>query len=97
MKRRVPLAVIFAIALVIAALLPLYIERTMTEVMFADASGGRIDWGWKRCTLRDCWTDYHYVQREENPALWLALDVVLLFAYASVIAIPLNLAFRTRS
>ena len=96
MKRRVPLTVVFAIALVIAALLPLYIERTMTEVMFADGSGGRIDWGWKRCTLRDCCADYHYVQREENPALWLALDVVLLFAYASVIAIPLNLAFRTR-
>ena len=56
MKRRVPLAVIFAIALAIAAVLPLYIERTMTEVMFADGSGGRIDWAWKRCTLRDYWS-----------------------------------------
>ena len=40
MKRRVPLAVIFAVALTVAALLPLYVERTMTELMFADGSGG---------------------------------------------------------
>jgi hypothetical protein len=97
MKRRVPLPVIFAIALAIAALLPLYIERTMTEVMFADGSGGRIDWAWKRCTLRDYFADYRYMRREQKPAMWFAVDVVLMFAYASVIAAPLNLAFRRRA
>ena len=43
MKRPMPLAVVFAIALTIAALLPLYMERTMTHVMFADGSGGTIE------------------------------------------------------
>ena len=95
--RRVPLAVIFAIALVIASLLPVYIERTMTEVMFADGSGGRIDWAWKRCTLREYCADYRYMQREQKPALWFAVDAALMFAYASIIAIPLHLAFRRRS
>jgi hypothetical protein len=46
MRRRVPIAVIFAMALTIAALLPIYVERTMTELMFADGSGGAIEWGW---------------------------------------------------
>ena len=45
MKRRVPFPVLFAIALTIAALLPIYVERTMTHVMFADGSGGTIEWG----------------------------------------------------
>jgi hypothetical protein len=44
MKRPVPLVLVFAIALTIVALLPLYIERTMTHVMFADGSGGAIEW-----------------------------------------------------
>jgi hypothetical protein len=97
MKRRVPLAVIFAIALAIAALLPLYFERTMTHVMFADGSGGRIDWGWKRCTLRGYCADYEHMGREQEPGKWLAFDVALAFAYASVLAIPLGLATRARS
>ena len=84
MKRLVPFPVIFAIALAIVALLPLYVERTMTEVLFVDGSGGAIEWGWKRCTLREYSADYRYMQREQNPALWLALDVALAVGYASV-------------
>ena len=34
MKRRLPFAVLFAISLAIVALLPLYVEQTMTRVMY---------------------------------------------------------------
>ena len=85
MKRRIPIAVLFAIALTIVSLLPFYIERTMTHVMFADGSGGAIWWGWKRCSLREFWADYHYMDREQR-ALWLAVDAALAVSYASVAA-----------
>ncbi|PYI93412.1 MAG: hypothetical protein DME97_06665 [Verrucomicrobia bacterium] len=71
-------------ALSIAALLPLYIERTMTHVMFADSSGGAIEWGWKRCTLRSYWADYRYMRREQKPALWLGVNLALALGYATV-------------
>ena len=84
MKRRVPFPVLFAIALTIAALLPIYVERTMTHVMFADGSGGTIEWGWKGCTLRTYCADYHYMRREQRPALWLGINAGLAVAYASM-------------
>jgi hypothetical protein len=84
MKRRVPLAVIFAIALAVAALLPLYVERTMTELMFADGSGGAIQWGWKRCTLREFCADYPHMDREQEPARWFGVNLGLLFLYGSI-------------
>ena len=84
MKRRIPIAVLFVIALTIVSLLPFYIERTMTHVMFADGSGGAIWWGWKRCSLREYWADYHYMDREQTPALWLGVNVALAISYASV-------------
>jgi hypothetical protein len=94
MKRSVPLAVVFAIALTIVALLPLYIERTMTHVMFADGSGGAIEWGWKRCTLRSYWADYHHMSREQEPAMWLGVNLALALGYAAIAVVPLNLAIR---
>ncbi len=97
MKRRPPLPVIFAIALAIVCFLPLYAERTMTEIMFADGSGGAIEWGWKRCTLREYCADYRYMQREQKPALWLMVDVGLAFAYASAITAVFRLVTRTKS
>lgn len=84
MKGRVPFAVLFAIALTIVSLLPLYVEHTMTHVMFADGSGGAIEWGWKRCSLREYRADYRYMQREQNPALWLGVNLALAVSYASV-------------
>jgi len=84
MKRRVPFAVLFAIALTIVSLLPFYVERTMTHVMFADGSGGAIWWGWKRCSLREYWADYPHMDREQTPALWLGVNVALAVSYASV-------------
>ena len=97
MKRPLRVAILFAMALSIAALLPLYIERTMTHVMFADGSGGAIEWGWKRCTLRSYWADYRYMRREQKPALWLGVNVVLAFSYASVTAFAANLLIRRRT
>lgn len=97
-KRRIPFAVLFAIALTIVSLLPLYVERTMTHVMFADGSGGAIWWGWKRCSLREYCADYHYMDREQR-ALWLAADVALAVSYASVATFAANrlLSRRWRS
>ena len=90
MKWRLPLAVIFAIALAVAALLPVYVERTMTHVMFADGSGGAIEWGWKRCTLREFFADYHYMRREQQPACWLGANLALLFLYGSIATFALK-------
>ena len=97
MKRRVPFAVLFAIALAIVALLPLYVERTMTHVMFADGSGGAIEWGWKRCTLREYCADYRYMGREQTPALWLAVDIALAISYASVVTVVFAFVTRRKS
>jgi hypothetical protein len=83
-KGRIPFAVLFAIALTIVALLPGYVERTRTHVMFADGSGGAIWWGWKRCSLREYWGDYRYMDEEQTPALWLGVNVALALSYASV-------------
>jgi len=77
MKRRIPFAVVFVMALALVSLLPLYVERTMTHVMFADGSGGAIHWGWKRCTLRSFCSDYRYMRREQSPAMWLGVNVAL--------------------
>jgi hypothetical protein len=95
-SRWIPLPVVFVIALTIAALLPLYIEQTMTHVMFAHGGGGTIEWGWKRCTLRGYCADYRYMREGETFAKWLGVNVALALGYASIIAVPLNLAIRRR-
>lgn len=86
MNRRIPFAAVFVVCLALVSFLPLYVERTMTHVMFADGSGGAIWWGWKRCTLREYSATYRYMRPEQKPALWLALDVALALGYASVTA-----------
>jgi hypothetical protein len=96
MKRPVPLAVVFAIALTIVALLPFYIEPTMTHVMYAHGSGGTIEWGWKRCTLRGYCADYRYMREGERFGKWLGVNVALAFAYAAVLTVPLSLALRRK-
>ena len=89
-KRAIPFAVLFAVILTFTALLPLYVERTMTHVMFADGSGGAITWGWKRCTLRSYCADYRYMRREQKPALWLGINIALVFVYGSIAAFGLR-------
>jgi hypothetical protein len=87
-------AIVFAVALAVVPFLPLYLERTMTHVMFAHGGGGAIEWGWKRCTLSRFWSDYHYLRPEQSPVLWLSVDVALAFTYAFVIALVFHLVFH---
>jgi hypothetical protein len=82
--------VVFAIALTFVALLPLYVEQTMTHVMFAHGGGGTVEWGWKVCTLRVFFSDYHYFRDHPHPALWTALNIGLAFIYALLIALLLD-------
>ena len=86
MKRRLPFAVVFAISLALVALLPLYVEQTMTRVMFVDGRGEAIEWGWKLCTLRTFFSDYRYFRHQPHPELWIALNITLAFIYALMIA-----------
>lgn len=90
MKRSLPFAVVFATSLVIVSLLPLYVEQTMTRVMFADGSGGAIEWEWKLCTLRTFFSDYRYFRHHPHPELWIAMNVALAFSYAAALAFLLN-------
>ena len=94
MKRAELFAVVFAVALTLVALMPFYIERTMTHVMFADGSGGTVEWGWKRCTLRDYVSDYPHLYREQRPALWLKVNIGLALTYATLLALLLPLTLR---
>ena len=97
MKRRLRFAVVFAAALASMPFLPLYVERTMTHVMFADGSGGAIEWGWRLCTLRTFFSDYRYFRHHPHPGLWITLNVALAFAYAFVIALLIAFVLgRTR-
>lgn len=91
MKRPLPFAVLFALALTFVSLLPLYIERTMTRVMFADGSGGAIEWGWKLCTLRTFFSDYRYFRHNPHPALWISMNITLALIYALVIVLVVSL------
>lgn len=86
MKHRIPFTAVFVMALVVVGLLPLYVEQTMTHVMFADGSGGATEWGWKFCTLRTFFSDYRYFRHHPHPALWITLNIALAFIYAFVIA-----------
>jgi hypothetical protein len=97
MKRQIPFAAMFALALAVVSLLPIYVERTMTHVMFADGSGGAIEWGWRRCTLRSYWADYRYMRSEQRPAMWLAVNIALALSYAFVMALSVRLALRRKT
>jgi hypothetical protein len=94
MKRPLRFAIIFGVALAVALFLPLFVEKTMTEVMYADGSGGAIEWGWKRCTLTGFWSDYHYLRPEQGRARWLTVNVGLALTYALAIALILHLILR---
>jgi hypothetical protein len=87
MKLGLRFAIVLAAALALAPFLPLYVERTMTHVMFADGSGGAIEWGWKLCTLRTFFSDYRYFRHHPHPGLWITMNVALAFTYALAIAL----------
>ena len=97
MTRRVPFAAWFAMSLVLVALLPLYVEQTMTRVMFVDGRGETIEWGWKLCTLRTFFSDYRYFGRHQHPELWIALNISLAFCYAWIVALVANRTLRSKA
>ena len=95
--KRPPFAVLFSISLAFAALLPLYVEQTMTRVMYVGGQGDAIEWGWKLCTLRTFFSDYRYFRHHPHPELWIALNVALALSYASVAALVANRALRPKT
>ena len=97
MTRPLPFAVLFAISLALVALLPLYVEQTMTRVMFVDGRGEAIEWGWKLCTLRTFFSDYRYFRRYPNSELWIALNIALACGYASIVALVASRALRPKA
>ncbi|HYJ05930.1 MAG TPA: hypothetical protein VEX43_12410 [Chthoniobacterales bacterium] len=94
---RPPFAVWFAISLAIAALLPLYVEQTMTRVMYVGGQGDAIEWSWKLCTLRTFFADYRYFRHHPHPELWIALNVALALIYASVASLVATRALRHKT
>jgi hypothetical protein len=92
--KRPPFAVVFAISLAFVALLPLYVEQTMTRVMFVGGHGDAIEWGWKLCTLRTFFSEYRYFRHHPHPELWIALNVALACSYALVLTFVVNRLLR---
>lgn len=90
MKRLPRFMLVLFVALAFVPLLPLYIERTMLRSWRVDHVGDVIEWGWKLATLPDYWSNYHYFKSEQQPALWLAVNLALAFAYALVIALGID-------
>ena len=98
MKRLARLAISFALALVVLPFLPLYLERTLMRSWRVDRAGDQIDWGWQLTSLANYWSNYHYMAREQRPALWLTLDLALAVLYALIFAVAIDraLAWRKR-
>lgn len=97
MKRFARLAISFALALVVAPFLPLFIERTLLRSWRVDRLSDQIDWGWKIVSLREYWSDYTYITREQSPAFWLMLNLALAVLYALIFAIVVDRIFAWRT
>jgi len=95
-KRPPPFTVVFAMSLALVSLLPVYVEQTMTHLMFADGSGGTVEWGWKVCTLRTFFADYIYFRHNPHPELWIALNIALALTSALAIAFLVNRLLRRK-
>src|SRR6185436_1705274 len=87
MNRTFRFSIVFGAALAVVPFLPLYVERTMMRSMVIGHAGDVIKWGWKICTLTDYWSNYRYFNREQDPAMWLGVNLALAFIYALVIAL----------
>jgi hypothetical protein len=96
MKRTFRFSIVFVAALAAVPFLPLYIERTMLRSWRVDHVGDVIEWGWKICALDSYWANYRYFTREQNPALWLGVNLLLAFAYALVIALIVDRVLARR-
>lgn len=87
MKRLFRFAILLIAALALVPLLPFYLERTMMRSWRIDQLGDVIEWGWRLRTLTGFWSDYRYFSREQQPALWLSINLAIAFIYALVIAL----------
>lgn len=87
MKRAVRFALLLIAASALVPLLPLYLERTMLRSWRVDQLGDVIEWGWRLRTLNGYWSDYRYFSREQQPALWLSVNLALALIYALVLAL----------
>jgi hypothetical protein len=96
MKRALRFSLVLAAALAVVPFLPLYIERTMKRSWRVDHLPDLIEWGWKVCTLHTYWSDYRYFKREQNPALWLGVNLALALTYALVIALIVDRVLARR-
>ena len=90
MKRLLRLALVLAVALAFVPFLPLYIERTMLRSWRMDRAADLIEWGWKICSLREYWSDYQHITREQSPAFWLTVNFGLALVYAALIALSID-------
>jgi hypothetical protein len=96
MKRPLRFLLLFAVALMLVPFLPVYIERTMLRSWLVNPPGTIVEWGWKVCSLSSFWSDYSYFSREQEPAFWLKVNLVLAFIYALVLALGVDQFFARR-
>lgn len=90
MKRLLRFVIVLVVALGIVPFLPLFIERTMLRSWLMNPPGTLIEWGWKVCSLREYWSNYSYLTREQRPALWLTVNIALAFGYSLLIAVGVD-------
>jgi hypothetical protein len=96
MKRRFRFAIVLVAALAVVPFLPLYIERTMVRSWQVNHGGDVIEWGWQLRTLASFCSNYSYLRPEQQPALWLGVNLALGFTYALVIALAIDRLFARR-
>jgi hypothetical protein len=94
MRKLLRFALVLSAALAVVPFLPLYIERTMLRSWRTDHVGDLIEWGWKICSLRDYWSDYRYLAREQDPRFWLGINLALAVVYALITTIVIDQLFR---
>jgi hypothetical protein len=96
MNKLIRFIFVLIVALALVPFLPLYIERTMLRSWQVGQSPDIINWGWKLSTLTSYWLDYNYLAPEQQPALWLGVNLALGFIYAFVIALVVAKFFVRR-
>src|ERR1041384_1085158 len=97
MKRSLRFLVLLIVSLVLAAFIPLCVERTLTRSWRVDQNGDTIEWGWRLCSLNEYWSKYRYLSREQSPSLWLAVNIALVCVYAVAITIVVEWFLTRRS
>jgi hypothetical protein len=87
---------VLAVALALVPFLPFYIERTMMRSWRVGHVGDVVEWGWELCTLKSYWSGYRYFRQEQQPALWLGVNLALAFTYALLISLGIDQVLARR-